>query len=87
MGFKEENIWHIISKKALTKSKIITNIYVNEKYNVLFSKTLANEDEQEHVKIIYIMNEVKKIHSYIEDVPNEEYKNIKLLTLYYYINI
>lgn len=111
LQWAEENIWHIVAKKALTQSKIITNIYIESLINNFkeFSKkSISNEDlngynikifktegkdqfdslmkyilkndvvynDNELEKIKYIMDESKKMHSYIETDISEIYNNI-----------
>ena len=116
LQWKEENIWHIIAKKALKNSEIITDIYVDELINnlrdfstkyklneeihgfntqifktngkeemekimnyVIENKNLDNQNKNDYNKIKYIMDEVKKLHSYIEIPHNKMYNNVLIL--------
>lgn len=47
LQWKEENIWHIIAKKALKKSEIITNIYINELINTLRDFSIKYKSNEE----------------------------------------
>jgi len=76
LQWSEENIWHIIAKKALAKSTIITDIYINTLINNLidFSKKYKFNDKFKGYNFDIMKSkgkeELKKLMNYVLNNKN-----------------